>query len=170
MANGVRLEWNGLDRVLAEAGKKLKARRGAMLHDIGETLVNNAKWRFQESKGPDGKDWEPSARAAHGGKTLIGEGDLRRSITHAVTQDGVLVGSNKVYARIHQMGGTIRPKKGKYLKFKGQHGQDVFVKEVTIPARPYLGFNKEDREDVADVLNQYLAECLSVDGGSRGRP
>ena len=67
-----------------------------------------------------------------------------------------MVGSNLPYARIHQLGGTIRPKKGKFLKFRGLDGEDVFVKEVTIPARPYLGISDDDREEIMDTMTDFL--------------
>lgn len=150
--NGVSLHWNGLDQVLGNVGKRMGTLRNDVLHDIGETLVSNTKFRFRDGKDPEGHAWEPSARAweqglkdnaGRMGKTLIDTGDLRRSITHAVTQDGVLVGSNKVYARIHQEGG------------KAGRGR-----KVTIPARPFLGFNDDDREDVADLLRDYFHQSL----------
>lgn len=42
------------------------------------------------------------------------------------------------YARIHELGGTIKPKNGKALHFRADDGTFVTVKQVTIPARPYL--------------------------------
>lgn len=154
---GVSLNWGGLDRVVERAGKRLAAQRRNLLNAVGETLVSGTLERFENEEDPEGKKWEPSGR---GGKTLQKTGELRSSIDYAVTQDGVLVGSNKKYARIHQEGGTIRPKKGKYLKFKGRDGKDVFVKEVTIPARPYLGISKADREEVEAVIADYMEDCF----------
>lgn len=48
------------------------------------------------------------------------------------------VGTNLVYARIHELGGIIKPKSKKYLHFKGKNGQWAKVKKVQIKARPYL--------------------------------
>lgn len=47
----------------------------------------------------------------------IKTGDLRGSILMSpiVPKNTVTVGTNKVYARIHDFGGTIRPKNGTYL-------------------------------------------------------
>ena len=68
-------------------------------------------------------------------------GTLKRSITHDITEraDKLIgtVGSNLVYARIQEYGGTILPKKGKYLRFM-VNGSWVAVKQVTIKPKLYL--------------------------------
>lgn len=43
-----------------------------------------------------------------------------------------------VYALIHELGGTIRPVKAKALAIPQPDGSVRFVKQVTIPPRPYL--------------------------------
>lgn len=48
------------------------------------------------------------------------------------------VGTNLVYARIHELGGIIRAKKAPYLWFKVKDGTYRKVKQVSIKARPYL--------------------------------
>lgn len=59
-------------------------------------------------------------------------GTLRRSITMEMPNDKkVIVGSNLEYARIHDEGGVIEPKKSKYLRFQ-INGHWVTVKKVTI--------------------------------------
>lgn len=64
-------------------------------------------------------------------------GKLAQSLTYKVHDDYADVGSNLVYAAIHEYGGTILPKKGKYLVFNID-GQTIFAKKVVIPKRPYL--------------------------------
>lgn len=90
-------------------------------------------------------------------------GDLRRSITHEVHDDYAEVGTNLVYARVHELGATIKAKKGPYLWFwvadtqvetpavtrsgrvsasptvKRSGWHLVHVKQVVIPPRPFLG-------------------------------
>jgi phage gpG-like protein len=56
------------------------------------------------------------------------------SDTHAE----VNVGTNVIYAAIHEFGGVIKAKKAKALRFKTKDGNWVFTKSVTIPARPYM--------------------------------
>lgn len=43
-----------------------------------------------------------------------------------------------VYARIHELGGTIVPRNGEALRFRLPDGTFAVVAKVTIPARPYL--------------------------------
>lgn len=69
-------------------------------------------------------------------------GRLRNSIltrvtqsTHSVTGE---IGSNVVYARIHELGGVITPKKAKALKFYIPGVGWRTSQKVTIPSRPYL--------------------------------
>lgn len=69
-------------------------------------------------------------------------GNLRRSITwKSQSQDTRVVGavgSNLVYARIHEFGGIVKAKGGGFLRFKGSEGWAT-VKQVTIKGRHYLG-------------------------------
>jgi len=49
-----------------------------------------------------------------------------------------MVGSyGPVYARIHELGGTIVPRRKKWLRFQTENGW-VVTKKVRIPKRPYL--------------------------------
>lgn len=152
--SGARLSWGGLDKAMLGAARALDERgRKALLNDVGEALISSTIQRFQDGKGPDGKEWRTPAR---GGKALQDKGQLQGSIAKAVTSSAVMVGSNLEYARIRQKGGTIKPKKGKYLKFPGKDGKDVFVKEVKVEATPYLGISDEDKEEIAAILSDHL--------------
>lgn len=74
-----------------------------------------------------------------GNKVLSQSGDLKKSITFAAEATRVIVGpgGGAPYARIHQFGGVIRPKRAKALAVPC--GKRVLrLKKVTIPARPYL--------------------------------
>ncbi len=155
--NGVALNWGGFDRALVNASRKLSDTRPLMA-SVGEALVSGTIRRFAAEKAPDGSAWEKSKRAAEeNGQTLTDTGRLRKSIDFAATPDKVMVGSNLPYARIHQLGGTIRPKKGKALKFRGRNGKDVIVSRVNMPARPYLGVSKADMDEVRALLQSFLA-------------
>ncbi len=57
-------------------------------------------------------------------------------------EDAVAIGSMMVYVRIHQEGGTIKPKEGKKALRVPKVG---FRRSVTVPARPYLGLSTADR-------------------------
>lgn len=67
-------------------------------------------------------------------------GTLRRSIhmTPFRSQGFVTVGTNVQYAKVHEFGMTISAKNAPYLKFKTDDGKWHSVKQVTIPARPFM--------------------------------
>lgn len=50
----------------------------------------------------------------------------------------VTVGTDLIYARIQEYGGTIYAKGGGWLVFQTDDGQWHKVKSVTLPARPYM--------------------------------
>jgi phage gpG-like protein len=64
---------------------------------------------------------------------------LRASVR--IDDDGVEVGTNSVQARIQQFG--------------GQAGRGH---QVTIPARPFLGINREDQDDLLHMLIDHLSQ------------
>ena len=160
--NGVSLHWGGLDKALGKATGKL-GNTQALMESVGDALVSCTMKRFDEKKDPKGKPWKPSRRAIEkGGETLTNKGRLRDSIDYAATPDKVMVGSNLAYARIHQKGGEIKPKKAKKLVFKDSDGKTVAVDAVTIPARPYLGVSKEDMEEVKSTMADFLAGAFKA--------
>lgn len=50
----------------------------------------------------------------------------------------VTVGTDLIYARIQEYGGTIHAKGGGWLVFQTEDGQWHKVKSVTLPARPFM--------------------------------
>ena len=56
---------------------------------------------------------------------------------------------NLVYAAIHEFGGVIKTKGSGYLRFQDQDGYWHTVKEVVMPARPYVrpAFDEKTRRD-----------------------
>lgn len=128
---------------------------------LGEQLVSSTIERFEDEKGPDGEDWKPSQRAEdEGGQTLSDKGLLKASINYEASPAAVVVGTtDKVKGAIHQFGGTIKPTKAKALKFKTPAGFAT-VKKVDMPARPYLGINKEDIEEAKETISQFMQRGL----------
>lgn len=73
----------------------------------------------------------------------VDTGNLRASImtepleqkpTRAVVQ----IGTDVIYARIQELGGTIKPKTAKMLSWITENGERVFARAVRIKAQPYL--------------------------------
>ena len=135
---------------------------GKLLSTLGENVVTQTKERFRAEEGPDGKKWKISRRAREeGGQTLTDNTDLKNSIHRRVTGREVEIGTAKVYGAIHQFGGVIKPKNGKYLVF-GPKSKKVFVKSVTMPARPFLGFSPANEKELLSEMNRFVARRMRM--------
>ena len=92
---------------------------------------------------------------------LIDVGNLRASIRAQRDRPGVvIVGTNVIYAAIHEFGGVITAKNKPMLVFK-INGQWIRKRSVTIPARPYLrpAFDSHKNkavDKVGDVLKAQI--------------
>ncbi len=146
--------------------------RSGMVRQIGMALLVTTEERFQSQTEPFGAKWaalNPAyAAIKRGTNILTASRALVKSLTMEVSGTRVMVGSNRIYARVHQFGGTIRPKRANALVFRlggvGPRGGPGFVhaRAVTIPARPYLGFGPADQRAVMDVVQ---GEIRRVFGG-----
>ncbi|MCW5223512.1 phage virion morphogenesis protein [Verminephrobacter aporrectodeae subsp. tuberculatae] len=133
------LEWAG--RNLTTAFK-----------DIGETLINSTRDRFEESRGPDGARWAENRPVTlarkKGAKPLIGETRLLATEIHYdAGRTHVVVGSSKEYAAMQQFGGQ----KSAFGHLWGD-----------IPARPFVGLSKADEEEVLDTIVRHLKTAAGV--------
>ncbi len=142
-----------LDRLIA-VGQHPRA----VMKDIAADGRRSTQDRFIDGVAPDGSSWEPNKQ---GTKTLVASRILLGSITRESGDDYAEWGTNKIYAAIHQFGGVIRPKNKPYLTFKLPGGGFRRVKQVTIPARPYLGINEDDEENIVDIVNRHLQEAVT---------
>ena len=65
----------------------------------------------------------------------------------------------------HQFGAKnrrIKAKNCKALKFKiGKKWISSKEVVVNIPARPFLGISEEDKEDIKDILNDYVERSIN---------
>jgi phage virion morphogenesis protein len=137
-----------------------------LLRAIGVGLVETTQRRFEMAQDPHGRPWAPLlpayAAIKRGPGILRGagmRGGLMGSITFATSAHSVRIGSNKVYAAIHQFGGTIKPVRARRLVFHlGK--RVVFARQVQIPARPYLGFGPAERLVIEEAIAQELRHAL----------
>jgi len=138
----------------------------ALFDAIGAALVTSTQQRMERGQAPDGSVWPPSIRAlAEGGKTLIDKARLFQSITHEASATGVEVGTNVIYAAVHQFGATIEAKTERGLRFR-IGDQFVTKQSVTIPARPFLGLDEADESMIENKVGEWLA---LDDGGANAR-
>lgn len=116
-----------------------------VMDEIGAALVTSTRHRFETQPSPAGRAWEPPARAqAQSGQTLVDTGRLRDSITHAPAARTVEVGTNVIYAGIHQFGGPIR-----------RGGRQV----GTMPERPFLGLDQDDEAELTAIVADAFARA-----------
>ena len=114
-----------------------------LMATVGATLTSVTAQNFLAQGRPG---WlgltRPSARR-QGGMILQDSGRLRDSIAATNTANSVTIGTNLVYAAIHQLGGTTRPhvilpKNKQALAFNGRVVKKVNHPGSKIPARPFL--------------------------------
>lgn len=162
--HGITLTLSGDDAVNRAlhrlAGRIDRAR--PIMDAIGQVLEESARRRItRTNRGPDGQQWKPSLRAkVKGGRTLEDKGHLRDSLTHTATDDEARVGTGRVGARILHEGGVIRPRRAAALRFRLANGQFVSAKQVTIPPRPFLGVDADDRKDIVDLVTAALERAV----------
>ncbi len=148
------------------ARRALEALRGAigdatdLMDLVGAVLEDGVLDRFETGAAPDGAAW-PEALAARdeGRPTLVKSARLRDSIQRRASRDRVEVGTNVVYAAIHQFGGTIQAKTPRGLVFRGARGW-ARAASVDIPARPYLGLSREDAAGAAAAVSAHVERLL----------
>ena len=126
---------------------------------LAEGVRESTLERFKQGRGPDGKRWKTSIRAATtGGKTLIDSSQLRNSIQVTADASGFAVGTNAKHAATHQFGDQGRTiRKAKNLRFQ-VGGQWVSKKQVkvNIPARPFLGLSDEDMQEIKATTEEFI--------------
>lgn len=153
---GIKLSINGLTKVKSKLNQLAKYPNYLPWEQIGRYLVSETHLRFLTSRGPDGKKWHPTKRGGQilgdhndrprsfltwhptkrGRQILVDRGHLRNSITYNIkTKTALEIGSNLIYAAIHQLGGRT-----------GKNHNTVII------ARPYLGINNNEQQEIIDII------------------
>lgn len=160
---GITLNYDINDEQVAEMlgrmRENLQNLRPALL-EIGEHLQGSVEERFRTETDPEGNPWEPLSDFTKANKrgdqilTESGGSGLRGSIHYRAGRDFLEQGTNKIYGAIHQLGGTIKARGGA-LAIGRPDGAFALVKQVTIPARPYLGLSDDDRQVIDEILQRH---------------
>lgn len=116
-----------------------------LMKNIAGIMADSTEENFKEEGRPKWKDLSEKTKTArrktghYPGQILQVSGQLAMSITTQYDNESAVIGSNKVYAVIHQLGGPA--------------GKN---KKTTIPARPYLNLFENDYSDIFKLCNNYL--------------
>ncbi|WP_019222490.1 phage virion morphogenesis protein [Bartonella rattaustraliani] len=158
----IEIQETGLDAALSFLQKSAHAPMGTLAQGVGRLIQESTRRRIQSEKtSPQGEKWKNNhARSS----ILFASGALSRSIDMKASPEKVIVGSGLVYARIHQLGGVIRPKNGKTLRFflkSSKAHRFVCVHQVTLPARPYLGLSEQNKVEIIKAAEDWLERNFS---------
>lgn len=186
----VKITDNGVKEAMASLSRRMADPSPAM-RAISEALRDQSTENFVTQSGPLGK-WPAlkSPRKKRGGQrdqtaqVLQDSGRLRDSVTPTYTSNTAAIGTNVVYAAIHQFGGQIDiPARSQQSYFKqdkrGNIGR-LFVKKaaanfaqwhtrgahtIDMPARPFLPFaNGKLQDDMEKRVMEEISRFLTGNG------
>ena len=141
------------------------------LKECGLVLLRSISKNFKQGGRPD--KWQKSARAKkEGGKTLVDTARLKNSITMKVEPKKLTVGSNVIYAAIHDLGGNIS--KNVLISEHRRHITQAFGKPISgrkvlvrahqrrmnldMPQREFLIVQDEDYRIFTRIFQDYLTK------------
>lgn len=140
----IRLDNKKVEEVLLELAQKTSNLR-PLMKNIAGIMADSTEENFKEEGRPKWQDLSEVTKTArrktghYPGQILQVSGQLALSITTQYDDESAVIGSNKVYAAIQQLG--------------GQAGKN---KKVTIPARPYLNLDEDDLDIISQNIEKYL--------------
>lgn len=129
---------------LAQSGRDMSPVMGAIATELARQTEKN----FAAEGRPKWLGIKPR-KGREGGRILQDTGQLATSISTSSDAASAIIGSNKVYAAIHQLGG------------KAGRGH-----KATIPARPFLpvdvqgNLQPEAEDSILGIANNYLANLI----------
>jgi len=144
------------DRQVLDALHELSRRMDDMtpaMRAIAGVMADATERAFEDEADPaTGMAWHPlmastvNMRCGDAHPILQRSGQLAGSIVTSHGPEFAQVGSNKVYAGMHQFGGVTSP--------------NSMIPGKAIPARPFLGLGEDDQEEILDIVRGYLAEAV----------
>lgn len=149
----IQLDDTNLRATLQRAHTQLQRPR-LLMAGIANLMLEAVEDSFTQERDPaTGSKWPAlsdrtqAARQKKGswpGKMLQVSGSLASSVSLAYGDDFAAVGTNKVYAPIHQFGGKA--------------GRN---RAATIPARPFLGLSAQTKQDIIEAVEGYIEQAIS---------
>ena len=141
----IQLDKEELQQALNQLADKTSDLR-PLMKNIAAILEDSVEENFEQEGRPKWEMLKPSTikqrkkiKKWPGMILQVSQGGLASSITSYYDENSAVVGTNKVYAAIHQFGG----KAGKN-------------KQVEIPARPYLKVGYEEDAEILKEIKNHL--------------
>lgn len=139
-------------------GRLNDAELSTLMYEVGALVEDQTKLRIDEEKrAPDGQPWGPWSEAYDNTRNhakhslLVGEGNLRDSVQNYTTGLEAVVGSNLIYAAVHQNGANPSQRK---------EGVPDGAVGAGIPARPYLGLSADNGTAIEELVIGRLEDLL----------
>lgn len=150
-----------------------------LMAGFGVTLESSTTDRFETETAPDGSAWQKSQRILDAEadedetgtpKTLTLSGQLRASVHSIASSDRVELGTNKIYAGVHQDGfdgtvtvpthsRTIDEAFGKPLRAPVTFTVQSFERAMNMPQRQFLGLSSEDEVELLAQAEDYARDA-----------
>ena len=140
----IKIDNKKVEKALLEIAQKTSNLR-PLMKNIAGIMADSTEENFKEEGRPKWKDLSEKTKTArrktghYPGQILQVSGQLAMSITTHYDNESAIIGSNKVYAAIHQLGGLA--------------GKN---KKVSIPARQYLKLTDDDFKEIFIEVTKYL--------------
>ncbi len=140
----IKIDNKKVEKALLEIAQKTSNLR-PLMKNVAGIMADSTEENFKEEGRPKWKDLSVKTKTArkksghYPGQILQVSGQLALSVTTQYDDTSAIIGSNKVYAAIHQLG--------------GQAGKN---KKTTIPARPYLKLTDDDFDEIISIVEKYL--------------
>lgn len=162
----VEIKTKEVAKKLAQAAKTMGDTQGLM-ENLGESLLNTTLERMDREESPDGEAWQRLnsgyAAGKKSNKMLQEQGmssGLKGSLHYNASQNELVLGTDKIYARVHQFGADIEPVSADNLHFKIGN-RFVKAKKVTIPARPYIGIGHNEEIAILNVAEDLMRRAFA---------
>lgn len=184
----IKIDDKVLNEKLTELVQKSKNLRPVM-RKLAESMLEATQRNFDTEGSRLNKPWQDLAKRTQKQREKKGYGAnspklqqkrfLFQSLSAKADDNKAVVGTNLIYARIHQLGGEIEhPARTRIMHFKKHkkgkfEGKTLFSSEkeathgmkkassaykIKIPARPFLGLNSGDINNLKNTIIRYLQQ------------
>lgn len=154
MSISLTLHADDLDEALVRLDRYVDFKAAPLMEALASLGESQTRRRIESEKtAPDGSAWPENAEDTpilrRTGRNLLD------SVASHAGSDLAEWGAAWEFAHVHQDGMTIVPKHAERLAFT-VGGQFVTAKEVTIPARPFVGISAANRDEILDLVTDWF--------------